>query len=155
MSDRRRRAVIERRNTEWSAEPEDDSYGLEPASATRLPRKLRGQATREVFRGRIKSALKRATLRVCSRRCVYCGTSVETCSATLDHVFPVAHGGRHQRCNLVAACHSCNQLKGDMLPLQFFFSNPWAGLNFLRYARAADRELKRIAQRAVSLALAA
>lgn len=102
----------------------------------------------------MKSAMKRAALRVCSRRCVYCGQSVESCSATLDHVLPVARGGRHEPGNIVCACKGCNQLKGDMLPLQFFFEHPWAGLNFIRYARAAHRALKRSAQRAVSLSLA-
>jgi 5-methylcytosine-specific restriction endonuclease McrA len=136
--------------------PELEDYLEElPASPiSRLPRRLKGQLARELFRGKMKRAMKRATLRTCSRRCVYCGQSVEPCNATLDHVYPLAHGGRHERANLVAACKSCNQLKGDMLPLQFFFTYPWAGQNFLRYARAVHRAFKRGAQRAVSLALA-
>ncbi len=42
-----------------------------------------------------------------------------------------------------------------MLPAEFFARFPWAGLNFVRYARAVHRALKRGAKRAVSLALAA
>ena len=56
--------------------------------------------------------------------------------------------------NLVAACLNCNQLKGSMLPVEFFTRYPWAGQNFMRYARAAHRSVKRGARRAVSLAFA-
>ncbi len=41
-----------------------------------------------------------------------------------------------------------------MLPFDFFASHPWAGENFVRYARAVHRALKRGARRAVSLAFA-
>jgi hypothetical protein len=72
-------------------------------------------------------------MRDCSRRCVYC-------AAPLD--FDIATIG-------------CNRLKGDMLPTEFFGRYPWAGLNFITYARAVHRALKRCARRAVSLAYAA
>jgi hypothetical protein len=54
----------------------------------------------------------------------------------------------------VAACQRCNQMKGAMLPGEFFARHPWAGANFMRYARAVHRTLKRGARRAVSLAFA-
>ena len=57
--------------------------------------------------------------------------------------------------NIVAACAPCNRMKGDMLPHEFFARYPIAGANFVRYARAVHRALKRNARRAVSLALAA
>ena len=75
--------------------------------------------------------------------------------ATLDHVYPVARGGAHVPGNIVAACAPCNRMKGDMLPHEFFAGYPIAGANFVRYARAVHRALKRNARRAVSLALAA
>jgi hypothetical protein len=52
----------------------------------------------------------------------------------------------------VAACRCCNQLKGDLMPLDFFVRYPWAGANFMRYARTVHRALKRGARRVVSLA---
>ena len=122
-------------------------------------RAARGQGVsnrgREFFKGKAKRAIKRATMNRCGQRCVYCAVPLELDTATLDHVFPVAHGGRHDPPNLVVACRACNQLKGDMLPLDFFYQFPWAGQNFCRYARAANRALKRGAKRAVSLAYAA
>ena len=102
-----------------------------------------------------KQALKRATLRDCAHRCVYCGTALSAAAATLDHVHPLAKGGPHVPGNLVAACAPCNRRKGDMLPHEYFHRYPAAGLNFLTYARVVHRALKRGARRAVSLAMAA
>jgi 5-methylcytosine-specific restriction endonuclease McrA len=98
--------------------------------------------------------MKRATMRDCGRRCVYCAAPLEFSIATLDHVYPLAHGGAHTPGNVVAACTRCNRLKGDMLPGEFFARHPWAGSNFIHYARSVHRALKRCARRAVSLAFA-
>ncbi|HEY0972665.1 MAG TPA: HNH endonuclease [Gemmatimonadales bacterium] len=103
----------------------------------------------------LRIAMKRAAMRDCCRRCVYCATELDFASATLDHVYPVAHGGTGSPGNIVTACHGCNQLKGDLLPCDFFALHPWAGQNFMRYARTVHRTLKRNARRAVSLAMAA
>ena len=102
-----------------------------------------------------KRAVKRATMRDCGRRCVYCAIALTPDTATIDHVIPLSRGGTHAPANLVVACHACNQLKGDALPLKFFARHPSAGLNFMRYARAVHRALKRGARRIVSLAYAA
>lgn len=102
----------------------------------------------------LKQALRKAALRDCGHRCVYCATPLSLDTATLDHVMPRAHGGAHDPGNLVAACGPCNRLKGDQLPFEFFARHPWAGENFVRHARAVHRALKRGARRAVSLAFA-
>ncbi|HZF68660.1 MAG TPA: HNH endonuclease [Gemmatirosa sp.] len=102
-----------------------------------------------------KRALKQEALRDCARRCAYCATPLCLESATLDHVVPRAHGGPHVAGNVVAACGRCNRLKADLLPAEFFLKHPWAGENFVRYARGVHRTLKRHARRAVSLAYAA
>lgn len=122
-----------------------------------LPRSPRG-LTRRI--GRLtplphKAALKRAALRDCARRCVYCAEELALDVATLDHVYPVSRGGANDAGNLVSACARCNRMKGDMLPFEFFARYPWAGVNFVRYARTVHRALKRGARRAVSLACAA
>lgn len=102
----------------------------------------------------LKQAAKRAAIRDCGRRCVYCARTLALDAATLDHVHPLSHGGLNTLGNLVTACRRCNQSKGNLLPAVFFARYPAAGLNFIRYARAVHRSLKREARRAVSLALA-
>jgi 5-methylcytosine-specific restriction endonuclease McrA len=101
-----------------------------------------------------KRQIKRATFRDCGRRCVYCGHALAPELATLDHVIPLSRGGSHLPGNLVSACQPCNQMKGALLPTEFFARYPWAGQNFMRFARAVHRQLKRGARRAVSLAYA-
>lgn len=127
-----------------------------PRSRSERPRRLARDASHPPHRQQReqKRAFKQAALRDCGRRCVYCGTQLELDGATLDHVYPRAHGGPHIPGNLVAACGGCNRLKGDLLPNEFFARHPWAGHNFILYARAVHRALKRSARRAVSLAYA-
>lgn len=102
----------------------------------------------------MKRALRNGALRDCRQRCVYCATRLDQRTATLDHVVPLARGGAHDPGNLVVACAPCNRLKSDRLPFEFFARHPWAGANFVRYARNVTRALKRGARRAVSLAFA-
>src|SRR5688500_7401543 len=122
-----------------------------------LPRSARGIArrVRRILTPSHRIALKRAALRDCLKRCIYCAEQLALEAATLDHVHPVSRGGANDSGNLVVACAPCNRMKGDLLPAEFFARYPWAGQNFVRYARTAHRALKRGAKRAVSLAYAA
>ncbi len=45
-------------------------------------------------------------------RCAYCGGEG---SIELEHVVPLARGGRHTRLNVVPACRKCNASKGAKL----------------------------------------
>jgi len=45
-------------------------------------------------------------------KCQYCGIGVNKRSATLDHVIPVAKGGKSVFENTVCACGPCNSRKG-------------------------------------------
>ncbi len=56
---------------------------------------------------------KRAILERDDFECQYCGLSLSLRTATLDHVFPKAKGGRKTFENTVASCHPCNNKKGD------------------------------------------
>jgi hypothetical protein len=128
------------------------------SAATRAGANARAQQSaarpRTVAGVAMKHVMRRTALRDCSQRCVYCATRLDQQTATLDHVVPLSHGGAHDPGNLVVACGPCNRLKGDRLPFEFFARNPWAGANFVRYARSVHRALKRGARRAVSLAFA-
>lgn len=48
--------------------------------------------------------------------CQFCGHILPASELTLDHVIPRSRGGRSDWDNLVACCHSCNNLKGHQLP---------------------------------------
>src|SRR5439155_2183539 len=50
-------------------------------------------------------------------RCAYCGGSL--LPLELDHVVPRSRGGSDRSSNLVAACHGCNQQKGNQ-PIEVF-----------------------------------
>lgn len=139
---------------EMSVRHHGHGVSLHCARLRRVPTRQRRSGTSRLRGARFKRAIKRATMRDCGRRCVYCGVGLDFETATLDHVQPLSHGGSHCAGNVVLACTWCNCLKSDTLPSEFFASYPWAGVNFMRYARAVHRTLKRAARRAVSLAYA-
>jgi 5-methylcytosine-specific restriction endonuclease McrA len=62
-------------------------------------------------------------------RCYYCGCKMILAKgpadgrchpklATIDHIVPKSHGGTYQE-NSVAACHACNNERGDMDAREF------------------------------------
>lgn len=42
-------------------------------------------------------------------------------SVTIDHLIPKSRGGTNGLANLVLCCASCNMLKGNRMPIEFFF----------------------------------
>lgn len=50
--------------------------------------------------------------------CVYCKASIKGCHE-IDHVVPLALGGRNDKSNLQMLCKSCNRKKGAMHPTEF------------------------------------
>jgi 5-methylcytosine-specific restriction endonuclease McrA len=52
-------------------------------------------------------------------RCYYCGRRVGYKNLTMDHVIPLARGGRSTRDNLVPCCKSCNTRKKSSLPVEW------------------------------------
>ena len=51
--------------------------------------------------------------------CHYCDQSVPAGELTMDHIVPLARGGRTTKGNVVPACKSCNTAKRQMLPLEW------------------------------------
>ena len=51
--------------------------------------------------------------------CHYCGKNVAFTDITMDHLIPLARGGRSTKDNLVPSCKACNNLKRSMLPLEW------------------------------------
>ncbi len=51
--------------------------------------------------------------------CHYCGQKVNFHDLTMDHLVPLARGGRSTKENLVPSCKNCNNLKKTMLPIEW------------------------------------
>lgn len=57
--------------------------------------------------------------RIAKGVCHYCGKSVPPQELTLDHLVPLARGGKSTRGNCVPACKDCNNRKKNLLPLEW------------------------------------
>jgi len=51
--------------------------------------------------------------------CWYCGQQVGFKNLTMDHVIPLARGGRSTKDNLVPCCKECNNKKKGSLPVEW------------------------------------
>ena len=56
--------------------------------------------------------------------CAYCERKVGSRELTLDHVVPVARGGKSAKGNVVAACKECNNRKKLMTPADQLLMKP-------------------------------
>ncbi len=54
-----------------------------------------------------------------SGRCYYCSKKVAFRDISMDHLVPLARGGRSTKNNLVPACKDCNNRKKSMMPLEW------------------------------------
>lgn len=52
-------------------------------------------------------------------RCHYCGQRIPAADLTMDHIVPVARGGKSTKGNVVPACKSCNTKKKQLLPMEW------------------------------------
>ena len=51
--------------------------------------------------------------------CHYCKGLFSPKELTMDHVIPIARGGRSEKFNLVPCCKMCNTKKRQMLPAEW------------------------------------
>ncbi|MFO8048902.1 MAG: HNH endonuclease [Desulfosudaceae bacterium] len=52
-------------------------------------------------------------------RCYYCGRPFPPDQLTMDHVVPLARGGKTTKGNVVPACKTCNTEKKQRLPVEW------------------------------------
>ena len=84
-----------------------------------VPSVIRRRIYINVRRRREASSMKR--LRIYMRdkyRCQYCGEKKPAGELTLDHILPRSRGGDNSPVNVVTACVSCNNRKGDRTPAE-------------------------------------
>lgn len=51
--------------------------------------------------------------------CHYCRRSFSPKDLTMDHIVPVARGGKSTKGNVVPACKTCNNAKKSLLPMEW------------------------------------
>ena len=58
--------------------------------------------------------------RKCARGiCHYCGSRVPARELTMDHIVPIARGGKSTKGNVAPACKTCNTQKKQLLPMEW------------------------------------
>jgi 5-methylcytosine-specific restriction protein A len=57
--------------------------------------------------------------RLAKGRCHYCGRQIAPADLTMDHVVPLARGGKSTKGNVVPACKACNTKKKQLLPMEW------------------------------------
>jgi len=57
--------------------------------------------------------------RVAKGVCGYCGQSAPPKELTMDHIVPLARGGKSTKGNVVPACKTCNNAKKYLLPMEW------------------------------------
>lgn len=92
-------------------------------------------ARKAVSKKRKEYVLKSYDFAIFSRdnfRCVYCGKSVEDdISLTIDHIYPISKGGKHDIFNLATCCSDCNCKKGMSLLPESLILEIWNKLSNL------------------------
>jgi len=51
--------------------------------------------------------------------CHYCGKAVPSNELTMDHIVPIARGGKSTKGNVAPACKTCNTEKKQRLPMEW------------------------------------
>lgn len=84
------------------------AYDLDDAQIKRERRKARELRSSQWWKRRCAKG-----------HCYYCGEPASPTELTMDHVVPIARGGKSSKGNLVPACKSCNSKKKQLLPMEW------------------------------------
>jgi 5-methylcytosine-specific restriction endonuclease McrA len=57
--------------------------------------------------------------RIAKGVCHYCKRATSPAALTMDHLVPLARGGRSTKGNLVPCCKECNNKKRQLLPMEW------------------------------------
>jgi 5-methylcytosine-specific restriction endonuclease McrA len=88
-----------------------------------MPQRFEPDSDAELRRERVRARELRNSpwwKRKCSAGvCHYCGKQVGAKALTMDHVVPLARGGRSTKGNVVPACKDCNTAKKSEYAFEF------------------------------------
>ena len=57
--------------------------------------------------------------KIAKGECYYCREKKKRAELTMDHIVPLARGGRSVKNNLVVTCKECNSKKKSLLPFEW------------------------------------
>jgi len=84
------------------------AYRLEESDIRRERQKARDLRASQWWKRRLAKGI-----------CHYCGKAVPPTELTMDHIVPIARGGRSTKGNVVPACKTCNTEKRQRLPMEW------------------------------------
>lgn len=91
-------------------------------------------------------ASKEFIYKMLNGHCAYCGKEVSLKKITRDHVIPKSKGGANAVENILPACKSCNQSKGDMnlddFRLVFFKDRPHPEEEEFYFERVVSKDIE-------------
>lgn len=78
---------------------------------------------KEIKKGKEKARILRASAWWKRKRsegvCYFCRRRIPPLELTMEHMVPLARGGKSTKSNIVAACKECNSRKKYLLPLEW------------------------------------
>jgi 5-methylcytosine-specific restriction endonuclease McrA len=84
------------------------AYDLDEADIKRERRRARELRASQWWKRRLAKGI-----------CHYCNRRTSYKALTMDHIVPIARGGRSTKSNLVPACKECNNAKKQLLPMEW------------------------------------
>jgi len=84
------------------------AYDLDEADIKRERRKARDLRSSQWWKRSLNKGV-----------CHYCGRAVPPKDLTMDHIVPIARGGKSTKGNVAAACKECNNAKKQLLPMEW------------------------------------
>ena len=88
----------------------NEYYGIDIDAATIKRERQRARSLRETqwWKRRLAKGV-----------CGYCGHATSPKDLTMDHIVPMARGGRSTKGNVIPACKACNTAKQQLLPMEW------------------------------------
>jgi 5-methylcytosine-specific restriction endonuclease McrA len=84
------------------------AYNLEEEDIKRERRKARELRNSEWWKRKLAKGV-----------CHYCGRAFPAKELTMDHIVPIARGGKSTKGNIVTACKECNNAKKQLFPMEW------------------------------------
>ena len=85
-----------------------NAYNLEEEDIKRERRKARELRSTEWWKRKLAKG-----------KCFYCDRTFPAKELTMDHIVPIARGGKSTKGNIVTACKECNNAKKQLLPMEW------------------------------------